>query len=66
MIRFINRWTHTKERVVELEQKRQEFIEKTKELPPFTLGGSGHKGPVSQSEPVAPAKLETEAHGPDH
>ncbi len=78
VIRFINRWTRTKEKVVELDQKRQEFIEKTKELPPLTLGGNGHKGPVSLSEPVAPAKVETvdsstvpqaeqtEAHGPDH
>ncbi len=66
VIRFINRWSRTKERVVELDQKRQEFIEKTKDLPPLTLGGNGHKGPVSQSEPVAPAKEVTEVHGPDH
>lgn len=77
VIRFINRWTRTKEKVVELDQKRQEFIEKTKELPPLTLGGNGHKGLVSLSEPVASAKVETvdsstvpqaeqtEAHGPD-
>ncbi|CAK6692861.1 hypothetical protein VB734_09190 [Synechococcus sp. BA-124 BA4] len=78
VIRFINRWTRTKEKVVELDQKRQEFIEKTKELPPLTLGGNGHKGSVSLSEPVVPATVETvdssadpqaeqtEAHGPDH
>ncbi|MEO1004222.1 MAG: hypothetical protein AAFX65_14105 [Cyanobacteria bacterium J06638_7] len=66
VIRFINRWTRTKEKVVELEQKLQEFIEKTKKLPPLTLGGNGHKGPVSLSEPVAPAKVEKVAHGPDH
>ena len=78
VIRFINRWTHTKEKVVQLDQKRQEFIEKTKELPPLTLEGNGHKGPLSQSELAAPAKVETadnsavtqaeetEAHGPDH
>jgi len=58
VFRFINRWTHTKERVVQLDQKRQEFIEKTKDLPPFTLGGNGHGGPVNQPEPSVPAKVE--------
>ncbi|MFM7287562.1 MAG: hypothetical protein ACKO02_12230 [Cyanobium sp.] len=58
VIRFINRWTHTKERVVQLDQKRQEFIEKTKDLPPFTLGGNGHGGPVNQPELSVPAKVE--------
>jgi hypothetical protein len=32
VIRFINRWTHTKERVAQLDQKRQDFIEKTRDL----------------------------------
>ena len=58
VIRFINRWTQTKERVVQLDQKRQELIEKTKDLPPFALGGNGHNGPVKQSEASAPAKVE--------
>lgn len=58
VIRFINRWTHTKERVVQLDQKRQEFIEKTKVLPPLPLGGNGHNGPVNQPEPAPPAKVE--------
>ena len=58
VIRFINRWTHTKERVVQLDQKRQEFIEKTKDLPPLSLGGNGHGGPVTQTEPSSLAKVE--------
>lgn len=58
VIRFINRWTHTKERVVQLDQKRQEFIEKTKDLPPLSLGGNGHGGPVNQPELSVPAKVE--------
>ncbi|WP_411868808.1 hypothetical protein [Vulcanococcus limneticus] len=59
VIRFINRWTQTKERVVQLDQKRQEFIEKTKELPPLSLGGNGHGGPVNQPEASPPATVET-------
>jgi hypothetical protein len=58
VIRFINRWTHTKKRVVQLDQKRQEFIEKTKDLPPLSLGGNGHGGPVNQTEPSVSAKVE--------
>ena len=58
VIRFITRWTHTKERVVQLDQKRQEFIEKTKDLPPLSLGGNGHGGPVNQPEPSVSAKVE--------
>jgi hypothetical protein len=58
MTRFINRWTKTKERVVQLDQKRQEFIEKTKDLPPFPQGGNGHNGPVNQANPTPPAKGE--------
>ncbi|MEA5472672.1 hypothetical protein VB716_00355 [Synechococcus sp. CCY9201] len=58
VIRFINRWTHTKERVVQLDQKRQEFIEKTKDLPPPSLGGNGHNGPVNPPEPTPLAKVE--------
>jgi hypothetical protein len=65
VIRFINRWTHAKEKVVQLDQKRQQFIEKSKELPPLTVGGKGPNGPVSQSEQVTPATVETEVHGPD-
>lgn len=78
VIRFINRWTHTKERVVQLDQKRQEFIEKTKDLPPLSLGGNGHKGPANQPAPGAPTQVESvdssaaqaaeeaEADGRDH
>jgi hypothetical protein len=58
VIRFINRWTHTKERVVQLDQKRQELIEKTKDLPPLPLGGNGHNGSVNQPEPTPAAKME--------
>lgn len=78
VIRFINRWTHTKERVVELDQKRQAFIDKTRDLPPLGLGGNGHLGAAGQPEPAGPAKVEIadssaaqqpvekEAHGSDH
>jgi hypothetical protein len=65
VIRFINRWTHTKERVMELDQKRQEFIKKTRDLPPLNLTANGHKGPVSQPVPGLPAQ-EQETHGPNH
>ena len=58
VIRFIGRWSQTKERVVQLDQKRQEFIEKTKDLPPLSLGGNGHGGPVNQQEPMSSAKVE--------
>lgn len=58
VIRFINRWTHTKERVVQLDQKRQEFIAKTKDLPPLSLGGQGHGGSMNQPEPSSPAKVD--------
>jgi hypothetical protein len=58
VIRFIGRWSQTKERVVQLDQKRQEFIEKTKDLPPLSLGGNGHGGPVNQQEPVSSANVE--------
>lgn len=47
VIRFINRWTHAKEKVIELDKKRQAFIEKNKDLPPLSLGGNGHQGPVA-------------------
>lgn len=46
VIRFINRWTRTKERVVELDKKRQAFLEQSQELPPMSLGGNGHQGAV--------------------
>ena len=58
VIRFIDRWSQTKERVVQLDQKRQEFIAKTKDLPPLSLGGNGHGGPVNQQEPVSSANVE--------
>ena len=58
VIRFINRWTHTKERVVELDQKRQEFIEKTRDLPRLPLGGNDHNSPTNQPEPTAPTRVE--------
>ncbi len=59
VIRFINRWTQTKARVVQLDQKRQEFIEKTTALPPLALEGKGQSGPVNQPAPAAPVKGET-------
>ncbi|MFN9624171.1 MAG: hypothetical protein ACK587_15280 [Cyanobacteriota bacterium] len=62
VIRFINRWSQTKERVVQLDQKRQEFIEKTKDLPPLPLGGNGHRGSMNQATPTPHAMVE---HG-DH
>jgi len=46
VIRFINRWTSAKEKVVELDKKRQAFLEKSDDLPPLSIGGNGHKGPV--------------------
>lgn len=49
VIRFINRWTHTKERVVELDKKRQAFLEKSQELPLMSLGGNGHQRAVDIS-----------------
>ena len=58
VIRFINRWTQTKERVVQLDQKRQELIEKTKGLPPLPLDGNGHNGSANQPEPTPAAKVE--------
>jgi hypothetical protein len=60
VIRFIGRWTHTKERVVQLDQKRREFIEKTKDLPPLSLGGNGHGGPANQTEPLSSTKVEAD------
>jgi hypothetical protein len=59
VIRFINRWTQTKERVVQLDQKRQEFIEKTKDLPPLPVGATGLNGPRNQDNPTPPAKVES-------
>ena len=58
VIRFINRWSQTKERVVQLDQKRQEFIEKTKDLPPLPPGVNGHNGSVNQATPTPPALVE--------
>jgi hypothetical protein len=58
VIRFIGRWSQTKERVVQLDQKRQEFIEKTKDLPPLSLEGNDHGGPVNQPEPMCSANVE--------
>ena len=58
VVRFINRWTQTKERVVQLDQKRQEFIEKTKDLPPLSLGGNGQGGPGGQTEVSPSAEAE--------
>ena len=65
VIRFINRWTYTKERVMELDQKRQEFIEKTRDLPPLSPTGHDQRGPVNQSVPGIPAP-EEESRGPNH
>ncbi|MEB3264453.1 MAG: hypothetical protein VKJ66_08800 [Synechococcus sp.] len=50
VIRFIGRWTHTKQRVVQLDQKRQEFLEKTGQLPPLSPGGRGEPVPPVQGE----------------
>ncbi|MFM7641037.1 MAG: hypothetical protein ACKO45_05750 [Cyanobium sp.] len=44
VIRFINRWTRTKQRVVQLDQKRQEFIEKTGGLPPLPVAAEEETG----------------------
>ncbi|MCP9928852.1 hypothetical protein [Cyanobium sp. CH-040] len=75
VIRFISRWTRTKERVVELDQKRQAFLDKTQDLPPLALGGNGHQGPVNQSVPgdsiqqltiESPETAAAENDGPDH
>jgi hypothetical protein len=76
VIRFINRWNQTKERVVQLDQKRQEFIEKTKDLPPLPVSGSGRIGSVSQVFPAPSATPvdrvvsqrveEVEVDGPAH
>jgi hypothetical protein len=60
VIRFINRWTQTKERVVQLDQKRQAFIEKTKDLPTLPIGGSGLQGSVNQATPTPPAQEEND------
>ncbi|MFO8238693.1 MAG: hypothetical protein R6U00_10705 [Prochlorococcaceae cyanobacterium] len=77
VIRFIGRWTRTKDRVTELDQKRQAFLDKAKDLPPLSVGGNGHQGPVNQVDPEMPtiklnsehsmaAKVEeAEANGPD-
>lgn len=45
VIRFIGRWSQTKERVVQLDHKRQEFIEKTKDLPSLSLGATATAAP---------------------
>jgi len=75
VIRFISRWTRTKDRVVELEQKRQAFLDKTQDLPPLTLGGNGYQGPVNQPVPgeaiqqltiESPATAAAENDGSDH
>jgi len=66
VIRFINRWTQTKERVVQLDQKRQEFMEKTRDLPPLSLEGNGQSGPVNQAESISSAKKEIKADGTTH
>ena len=58
VIRFINRWSQTKERVVQLDQKRQEFIEKAKDLPPLPTGVNGHNGSVNQATSTPPALVE--------
>jgi hypothetical protein len=58
VIRFINRWSQTKERVVQLDQKRQEFIEKTKDLQALSQGGAAQGGSVSQAEPTSVASVE--------
>jgi len=77
VIRFITRWTHTKGRVVELDQKRQAFLDKHQDLPPPALGGNGHQGPATPADAAAPGievtierpqtmKVEeAEDHGPD-
>jgi hypothetical protein len=77
VIRFIGRWTRTKDRVTELDQKRQAFLDKAKDLPPLTLGGNGHQGPATLAEEGLPSievtidnpqtvkAEEGEANGPD-
>ena len=77
VIRFISRWTRTKDRVTELDQKRQAFLDKSKDLPPLTLGSNGHQGPATLAEEGLPSievtidnpqtvkAEEGEANGPD-
>jgi hypothetical protein len=64
VIRFIGRWSQTKERVVQLDQKRQEFIAKTKDLPPLSLGGNGQGGIVDTAAAQQPQ--EVKADGTTH
>lgn len=64
VIRFISRWTRTKDRVVELEEKRQAFLDKTRDLPPLTLGADGHQAPGNEPETAASIQ-EDQDRGPD-
>jgi hypothetical protein len=59
VIRFVNRWTQTKERVVQLDQKRHEFIEETKDLPPLPLAGNGPNGSLNQATAMPASKVES-------
>jgi hypothetical protein len=63
VIRFINRWSRTKERVVQLDQKRQALIEKTRDLPPLPLSISNATEPA---QGLVIAAREVTADGTTH
>jgi len=63
VIRFINRWSRTKERVVQLYQKRQALIEKTRDLPPLPLSISN---PPDPAQGLVIAAREVTADGTTH
>lgn len=63
VIRFINRWSRTKERLVQLDQKRQALIEKTRDLPPLPLSISNATEPAQD---LVIAAREVTADGTTH
>jgi hypothetical protein len=69
VIGFINRWTRAKERVVELDQKRQQFLEKSKDLQSLQLASHGDElAPAVQGakvDVVVSPSAEASEHGSD-
>jgi hypothetical protein len=69
VIGFINRWTRAKERVVELDQKRQQFLEKSKDLQSLQLASHGDElAPAVQAakvDVVVSPSAEASEHGSD-
>lgn len=59
VIRFINRWTQTKDKVVLLGQKRQDFLERTKRYAPLASANPSQQDAPEQST------VEVSAHGAD-